>query len=82
MVTGTLRPGALLRSMLYPQRLEWALPQRGCPVMSAEHMNAWDSRENKVWWQGGSGRGFAKQPGSRGEQVGQRARILDREQEP
>lgn len=50
--------------------------------MSAEHMNAWDSHENKVWWQGESGRGFSEQPGSRGEDVGQRARILDRQQEP
>lgn len=82
MVTRTLRPGTLLCSMLHPQRLEWALPRRRCPVMSAEHMNAWDSHENKVWWQCESGRGFSKQPGTRGEDVGRRARILDRQQEP
>lgn len=37
--------------------------------MFAEQMNAWDRHQNKVWWQGESGRGFSQQPDNQGDQV-------------
>lgn len=33
--------------------------REGTQSMFAEQMNAWDRHQNKVWWQGGSGRGFS-----------------------
>lgn len=56
-------------SMRHPQRLQWVLPQSRHPGMSAEQVNAWDTHQNKVWWQEETGRVFSKQPGSRGEQL-------------
>lgn len=41
----------------------------GTQSMFAEQMNAWDRHQNKVWWQGGSGRGFSQQPDNQGDQV-------------
>lgn len=52
-----------------PKRLQWVLPQSRHPGLSTEQVNAWDTHQNKVWWQEESGRVFSKQPGSRGEQV-------------
>uniref|UniRef100_A0A4W2C5G5 COMM domain containing 4 n=1 Tax=Bos indicus x Bos taurus TaxID=30522 RepID=A0A4W2C5G5_BOBOX len=59
----------VMGSMRHPQRLQWVLPQSRHPGMSAEQVNAWDTHQNKVWWQEETGRVFSKQPGSRGEQV-------------
>lgn len=42
-------------SMRHPQRLQWVLPQSRHPGMSAEEVNAWDTHQNKVWWQKSQG---------------------------
>lgn len=56
-------------SVRHPQRLQWVLPQSRHSGLSVEQVHAWDTHQNKVWWQEESGRVFSKQPSSRGEQV-------------